>query len=48
MMELNVPVYNSTLKLVKQIENVQADKCKIKIPSIEIDRIHEKVKHYRS
>jgi hypothetical protein len=45
MAELNIPVYNSTLKLVKQLEHLQQDRPKVNIPEYEIDRINEKVRY---
>lgn len=41
--DLLKPKYNSTLKIIKQIENVKLDECNIKISEDEIEKIHEKV-----
>ena len=41
--ELIRPQYNSTLKLVKQIEDVKLKECSLKISEEEIGKIHEKV-----
>jgi hypothetical protein len=41
--ELLRPQYNSTLKLVKQIEDIKLKECNIKISEEDIEKIHEKV-----
>lgn len=41
--ELLRPQYNSTLKLVKQIEDVKLKECNLKISEEDIEKIHEKV-----
>jgi hypothetical protein len=44
--ELDKPQYNSTLKLMKKLDEIQINKKDFILPNEELEKIHEKVDHY--
>jgi len=41
---LDKPQYNSTLKLIKKLDEFESKKNELNLPDEEIEKIHEKVK----
>ena len=41
--ELDKPQYNSTLKLIKKLDEIQINKKDFNLPNEELEKIHEKV-----
>lgn len=41
--ELDKPQYNSTLKLIKKLDDIKLNKLQVQLTEDEIERIHEKV-----